>query len=164
MPNVKDLEKSCRTAVQTCAGYNLRRTARVVTQLFDGAFAPTGLRSTQVAVLQMVVLKQSPSVRQLAKEMAMDPSTLTRNLQPLVREGLVELAPAERGRAKQARLTPKGREKLDEVTARWERAQAEFVRRFGAKNWNQLRADLRDVADVIGEAIRKRKPSLIDDD
>lgn len=136
-------------AVETCAGYNLRRASRVVTQLFDSALEPTGLRSTQAAILQMIVATELGSVAELARELAMDPSTLTRNLQPLVRDGLVELVNAPRGRAKLARLTPQGRAKLDEVLVRWKQAQTEFVKRFGAKRWNQLRGELTAVTDAL---------------
>jgi DNA-binding MarR family transcriptional regulator len=136
-------------AVETCAGYNLRRTSRVVTQLFDTALEPTGLRSTQAAILQMIVATNSGSVAELARELAMDPSTLTRNLQPLIREGYVDLVNAPRGRAKLARLTTQGRAKLDQVLVHWKQAQAEFVKRFGAKRWNQLRAELTAVAEVL---------------
>ena len=136
-------------AVETCAGYNLRRASRVVTQVFDSALEPTGLRSTQAAILQMIVATDSNSVADLARELAMDPSTLTRNLQPLVREGLVELVNAPRGRAKLARLTPEGRAKLDQVLVHWKQAQAEFVKRFGSKRWNQLRGELNAVTDVL---------------
>lgn len=136
-------------AVETCAGYNLRRTSRVVTQLFDSALEPTGLRSTQAAILQMIVATDSGSVAGLARELAMDPSTLTRNLQPLVRDELVELVNAPRGRAKLARLTPKGRAKLDQVLVHWKQAQTEFVKRFGAKRWSQLRSELNAVTDLL---------------
>ena len=136
-------------AVETCAGYNLRRASRVVTQLFDSALEPTGLRSTQAAILQMIVATESGSVAELARELAMDPSTLTRNQQPLVRDGLVELVNAPRGRAKLARLTPQGRAKLDQLLVHWKQAQAEFVKRFGAKRWNQLRGELNAVTDVL---------------
>lgn len=135
--------------MENCAGYNLRRTSRVVTQLFDAAFAPTGLRSTQISILQMITVKNSPSVRQLAHEMAMDSSTLTRNLQPLVREGYVELLNANRGRAKLARLTHKGRAKLDQAVSIWQHAQSQFLKRFGAKRWRQLWSELRAVAAVL---------------
>ena len=153
-PDKLGAERACALAVETCAGYNLRRTSRVVTSLFDGALEPTGLRSTQVAILQMIVVKDSPSIAKLAREMAMDPSTLTRNLRPLIREGYVELIQAERGRAKLARLTPAGRAKLDEVMARWKEAQTAFIKRFGSKRWNQLRSELHAVVEAMN--IRQR--------
>ena len=137
-----DPEKACAAAVEICAGYNLRRTSRVVTSLFDCALEPTGLRSTQVAILQMIVVKDAPSIARLAREMVMDPSTLTRNLRPLIREGYVDLIKAPRGRAKVARLTDSGRAKLDEVMALWKEAQTVFIKRFGAKRWGQLRNEL----------------------
>ena len=144
-----DPEKACTAAVETCAGYNLRRTSRVVTSLFDCALEPTGLRSTQVAILQMIVVTDAPSIARLARQMAMDPSTLTRNLRPLVREGYVELVKAPRGRAKVAHLTDQGRAKLDEVMQRWREAQAVFVKRFGAKRWRLLRNELLAVVAAL---------------
>lgn len=159
--NGVDLKQACAAAVERCAGYNLRRTARLVTSLFDAAFAPLGLRSTQVAILQMIAVKNSPSMAQLARDMAMDPSTLTRNVRPLIREGLVELLQAERGRAKLARLTPAGRARLDEIMPRWKAAQAQFVKGFGAKRWNSLRGELHGVANAAGEERKKRRRGLL---
>ena len=149
-------ETACPEAVETCAGYNLRRTARAVTQVFDAAFAPSGLRSTQAAVLQMIAAKESSSLAELAREMEMDPSTLSRKLRPLVRDGLVDTETAGRGKAKPARLTSHGRAKLAEIMVRWQQAQAEFVRRFGSRRWEQLRNELRSAADAV-DARRQRE-------
>lgn len=135
-------ESACLAALEACAGYNLRRTSRIVTSLYDAVLEPTGIRSTQAAILQMIMTNEAPSNARLARAMAMDPSTLTRNLQPLVRKGYVELIQAPRGRAKLARLTPSGQAKLEEVMRHWKEAQAAFIKRFGAKRWNQLRGEL----------------------
>ena len=157
MPEGSETERLCRRAVDTCAAYNFRRTARVVTQFFDSAFAPLGLRATQVAVLQTIAVTNSSSIAQLAREMAMDPSTLVRNLKPLVRTGLVQCN-VDRGRAKQARLTPLGRSRIPEIMACWEQAQAQFGRRYGAARWNELRAELRFAREIVRAENERRRP------
>src|SRR5205085_8749197 len=67
----------------TCACSNVRKAARAVTQLFDEALQPTGLRSTQFTLLVAVALLDEAPVTQMAEALVMDRTTLARNLKPL---------------------------------------------------------------------------------
>src|SRR5690606_6392843 len=90
-PAKDPIVKRCVEALSHCGGFNLRRTARVVTQLYDQALEPTGIRSTQLVILWTVAVDDAPSMAQLARELVLDPSTLSRNVKPLVRRGLLEV-------------------------------------------------------------------------
>ena len=60
----------------------------------------------------------------LADRLVMDPTTLTRNLRPLARDGLLTLEPdPDDRRSRSLRLTAKGREALQAARPAWARAQ-----------------------------------------
>src|SRR5215217_5827709 len=86
-----------REVARACACANLRRAARAVTQVFDEALAPSGLRATQFTLLVTSRLMGESTINELAEKMAMDRTTLSRNLKPLVRSGLLEVRPGEDG-------------------------------------------------------------------
>jgi len=130
--------EACAQAVQTCACSNFRKVARAVTQLFDEALQPTGLRSTQLVILLAIKANPSPSIAQLARQLVMDASTLNRNLRPLEKRGLIQIADAQDGRRKVLRLTPEGEEAALQAVPHWQRAQSRLVENLGQPKWGQL--------------------------
>ena len=100
-------------AGHVCACFNLRKATRVVTQLYDEALKPAGLRSTQFAVLAATRALGPVSVNQLAEWIVMDRTTLTRNLKPLERDGLIAVRAGDDLRVRQVSLTAKGRKTLE---------------------------------------------------
>jgi DNA-binding MarR family transcriptional regulator len=126
-----------REVLRCCGSFNLRKAARSVTQLFDDILQPTGLRSTQVVLLVVLAVEHELSLTRLARELVLSPSTLSRNLQPLERDGLIETYSAgKRGRF--VRLTPQGRGALINAVPYWRRAQEKFTGLIGAQAWEEL--------------------------
>src|SRR5216684_3296788 len=74
-----------------CACSTLRRATRAVTAMYDAALAPSGLRITQLSVLSTLARLGPLPVTHLAREAALDRSTMGRNLDPLERRGLVRI-------------------------------------------------------------------------
>jgi DNA-binding MarR family transcriptional regulator len=128
MAGTDDLERASRDIEERCLGMALRKASRAVTQHYDEALAKTGLRSTQFSVL--VGLARAPEVplSRLAEALVMDRTTLTRNLAPLVRDGLVEERSAADGRVRFFALTGKGKKTFARVVPAWEAAQEHMVR------------------------------------
>src|SRR5919199_3046684 len=116
-----------REVARACACANLRKAARAVTQVFDEALAPSGLRVTQFTLLVTSRLSGESTINELAERMAMDRTTLSRNLKPLVRNGLLEVRPGEDGRTRLVRLTPAGKQALEEAYPFWQQAQQGIV-------------------------------------
>jgi DNA-binding MarR family transcriptional regulator len=127
----------------------LRKASRRVSQLYDSALEPCGLRITQRAILAQIARSDTPSLGELAEALVMDRGALTHNLKPLERDGLVEIRvdPQDR-RNRQVELTAKGRSKLDESQRLWKRAQDGFEAAFGAAKSAALREAL---AYVVSE-------------
>ncbi len=80
--------------LRECVCLNLRKATRTVTKLYDEAYRPIGIRSTQLPLLVAAFL-HSHTVTSLADEVALDRTTLSRNLIPLERKGWIEIAPSD---------------------------------------------------------------------
>ena len=131
---------------EDCNCFVVRSAARHVTQLYDQFLAPVGLHVTQFSILAKLKRLGPMTINALAKEMVMDRTTLGRNALPLERDGLIKIeASASDGRAKQLHLTKAGEKRLLAGREAWERAQARFDSRFGAKRAADFRAMLRAV-------------------
>ncbi len=134
-----------------CACANLRKASRAVTQLYDESLQPTGLRATQFTFLVALSVTGSISITDLAQQLVMDRTTLTRNLTLLEHRGLVAIAKGDDQRTRLVTLTNQGREALMKALPLWEQAQTRIVSGLGRAHWNTLLADLSDVVSLACE-------------
>ena len=134
-----------REVVENCVCHRTRMAARAVTRLYDDILRSVGLRATQLAVLVAVGGDDVVSITALAKFMGMDRSTLTRNLAPLDREGLIRVGNEGWRRSRTVEITKKGRGRLREALPLWEQAQAALRQKLGVRKWAVIRADLDDL-------------------
>ena len=124
----------------------VRSAARHVTQLYDQFLAPVGLHVTQFSILAKLKRLGPLTINALAREMAMDRTTLGRNVLPLERDGLIKIeASATDRRAKDLHLTKAGDKRLQAGREAWAQAQARFETRFGARRAADFRTMLRAV-------------------
>ena len=126
----------------TCAGFNLRRASRAVTQHFDHALAPVGLRTTQFTLLGALALAGPVSTNELSVGLVVDRTTLTRNLRLLRDAGLVESQPGRSGREVRFTLSDEGRDALARAIPIWREAQGSIVTAFGETRWPTMVAEL----------------------
>jgi DNA-binding MarR family transcriptional regulator len=126
----------------TCAGFNLRRASRAVTQHFDHALAPIGLRTTQFTLLGALALAGPVSTNELARGLVVDRTTLTRNLRLLRDAGLVEAHPGWGGREVRFVLSDEGCDALARAIPLWREAQDGIVAAFGETRWPKMVAEL----------------------
>ena len=130
-----------------CNCLAIRQAARHVTQFYDQLFAPTGLRATQFAILSRLRNAGPMSINALAALLVMDRTTLGRNILPLQRDGLIEVAAsADDRRRRELRLTDAGLQMHRDAVARWEEAQQRFNTVFGDERAAALRDMLREVS------------------
>jgi len=130
-----------------CNGTAMRRAMRRVSQIYDEALAPCGLRSTQKAVLDGIARAGRPTMGELAASLVLDRSALAHNIKPLEREGLVEVVADEHDkRNRLVALTEAGRAKLAQSMPLWEEAQRRFERAFGEEKARVFRATLDYIA------------------
>jgi DNA-binding MarR family transcriptional regulator len=100
----------------------LRRAGRAITRHYDEHLAASGLTIARYSLLSTLAMLGEPPLSGLGRELAMERSTLLRNLKPLVDEGLVAVAPARAGRANVARLTARGAKALEKARPYWRAA------------------------------------------
>jgi DNA-binding MarR family transcriptional regulator len=122
----------------------LRKASRRISQLYDVALAPSGLKTTQRAILAQIERSRSTTVGGLAEALVMDAGGLAHTLKPLIRDGLIatDVDPQDR-RNRLIRLTTVGRRKLKESDALWEAAQKGFEKSFGGVRSETLREAMR---------------------
>jgi len=136
-------------AENLCNVTALRKATRRISQLYDAMLAPTGLRSTQRAILVYVARYGSPTMSELAAALVLDRSALNHNLKPLERDGLLRVVvDQDDRRSRRILLSKLGEVKLRESTQAWQRAQQRFETSFGARQSAALRASLQLVASL----------------
>lgn len=126
------------TAPVGCTSFKLRQLNRRVSQHYDRIVGATGLKTSQYSLLSHVVKLGPVRPGELAGHMEMDASTLTRNLQPLVAQGWVEVGPGDDGRSRFVTATAAGRDKRSEAQREWKRAQLALNERLGLATVAQL--------------------------
>ena len=118
--------------LDVCLCHGTRRTARVLSRLYDAALAPFGLKVGQFGLLTAIGAFEPVSVPRLGEIMRMDPSTLSRNLKPLRAAGYVISAGGAGRRAAQVELTAHGRDTLAAALPSWQKVQGEVTRAIGS--------------------------------
>jgi DNA-binding MarR family transcriptional regulator len=130
----------------------LRQASRAVTRLYDDELRPVGLRTTQFSLLCFV--ERMGEVRQgdLGRRMALDETTLTRNLRLVIKAGWVEVRPGKDRREKLLHITSQGTEKLNRALPAWNRAQARMRALLSDHDWQSLMTALPGIAATLADS------------
>src|SRR5712692_1772251 len=135
-----------------CACANMRRAARAVTQLYDAALRPSGLRITQFTLLQVLATAGAPMTQgALGDLLAVDSTTLSRTLRPLERAKWIRRVEGSDARERRIELAALGRRALQRATPAWERAQRRLRSGLGRRDW----AKLQEVLTAAVEAVQR---------
>jgi DNA-binding MarR family transcriptional regulator len=127
----------------SCLCLHVQRAARAMARRYDEALRPAGLTSGQFSLMMSLNRPEPPTMGQVAALLAMDRTTLTANLKPLERRGLVRVVIDEADRrSRRLRLTSAGRTALAKAMPLWEEAQSETRRLLGTADPAMLRAGL----------------------
>ena len=132
-----------------CIASAIRKASRRLSQLYDDALGPAGMRSTQYSILFELNRrsKKPPTMRELADVLVMDRSALGHNLRPLQRDGLIALqGSSEDRRRRHVVMTAQGRARYRRATPLWEIAQHRFDEVYGKSKGEELRATLSVIA------------------
>ena len=135
----------------SCTCSRIRKAARRVTQIYDQFLEPTGLTITQFGLLAQLKRQDGITIGVLAERMIMDPTTLTRNLRPIEREGLIkQVADPEDRRARLLHLTPRGRAAFEKARPAWAKAQRHMETKLGESDVEVINAVLdRSLARLV---------------
>lgn len=126
-----------------CVSNNLHQTARAITKIYSEEMRPSGILRSQYSILGYLTRLGTIQLTELADSLYMDRTTLSRNLKPLEKRGLVSInkSPTD-ARAREVRLTAEGKAQFREATKYWRKAQKKIVTAFGEKNWADLESTL----------------------
>jgi DNA-binding MarR family transcriptional regulator len=133
-----------------CVGTAIRRADRALGRIYEEALRPTGLAPTQYSLLSIIARAPAPlTIHDLAGAQVMDRTTLTRVLAPLVRDGLIQLAPGEDRRTRIVTLTPEGESTLANARPYWREAQDRIIDLTGQDRIDALLAELAEVVSRV---------------
>jgi DNA-binding MarR family transcriptional regulator len=135
---------------QRCAGFNLRRATRAISRLYDEILRPSGLQGTQYSLLVTIAVAGPAPINQIADLQVMDRTTLTRNLKPLEKKGLIEITPGEDQRTRLVALTDLGQETLAQMFPLWQQAHNRVTEMLGTDRFNSLLGDLSAIVELAG--------------
>jgi len=139
-----------------CMCSSFRRTSRALTQLYEAAMRPLGLRATQFTIF--LVLSRTGEVSQghLGAMVAMDSTTLTRTLGILSRHGWIAGRPGRDRRERLLRLSSAGEAQLRRALPAWEKVQSRLRNQLGEQPWKnllQLTNQVTDITTTLGESL-----------
>ncbi len=123
----------------TCTSLNLRKAARAASHFLEGYLLPVGLHASQFGILNQLSKNGTIPMTCLADILSIDRTTLTRNLQIMQRDGLVDVALCGKDkRVRQVCMTDKGKDVFAKALPLWEQAEAALTERLGADNRQSL--------------------------
>jgi DNA-binding MarR family transcriptional regulator len=135
---------------------SFRRTSRALTQLYEEAIRPFGLRASQLSILQVLSRAGEVSQGQLGQMLAMDSTSLTRTLAIMIRQGWVAEHRGKDKRERRLRLAKSGEKLLQRTLPIWDKVQSKLRRQLGDETWNnllQLTRQVTGVATNTGDSI-----------
>jgi DNA-binding MarR family transcriptional regulator len=134
-----------------CTCKRLRMATRRISQIYDQHLEAAGLTVTQYSLLAQLNGLDGIGIGAFAERLVMDPTTLTRNLRPLQRRGLMVFAPdPDDRRSRTLHLTAKGRAALERGRPLWAEAQRQIEHAFGHADTAQLHAALERLVERLG--------------
>lgn len=139
-----------------CMCGSFRRTSRALTQLYENALRPLGLRATQFTILQALSLAGEVTQSQLGEILAMDSTTLTRTLQIMDRQGWIAERRGQDRRERRLRLAKGGETQFKRALPAWEKVQARLRRQLGEQTWK----DLLDITHQVTDLVTTPRPSI----
>jgi DNA-binding MarR family transcriptional regulator len=133
---------------RNCYATALRKASRRVSGLYDEILAPSGLRSTQFAILGELAGGEPVTINELAHALVLDRSGLGHSLRPLQRDGLIQLdKDAADRRNVRVTLTGAGRDHFERAYVLWRSAQDRVVAALGEAVAERLRDQLNELAE-----------------
>jgi DNA-binding MarR family transcriptional regulator len=146
--DLANFSKLALKIAKECSGVRIRQASRLLTRVYDDALRPLGINESQLSVLTAIAIfgERGATMGALASALLMDRTTLTRNVQPLEKAGLLLVArSAEDARARVVILTRAGERAIESAAPLWELAQKQVRRALGAPLFEAFRSRLDDV-------------------
>ena len=132
-----------------CACFDLRRTARAVSRMYDDFLRDAGLNITQFSLLRLICVEKDLSISTLGRYMVMDRTSITRALAPLERDRLIYSRAGADKRIRIISVTNKGRKLVESAEPKWRQAQEALMDTIGEDRWRAMSTVLRDTTRMV---------------
>lgn len=132
-----------------CVCLGLRRAARTVTRYYDEALRSCNLKATQFSLMAVLFSRGRTPFSALMARLATDQTTLTRNLKPLERRGLIRVTPGADRRTREIQLTTAGKSLYRRGVVLWRKAQKHASGVIGDQKWRRMRTQLDRLIDDL---------------
>jgi len=124
----------------------------VVTRIYDQELRKAGLEITHFSLLTALATTGGANQKRLSAGLAMDSTTLTRTLRPLLKQGWIRVKPGEDKRERMFSLTAAGRQKMAEAQPHWEQAEKRLRQRLGDAGWKNMKQVVARVTEAASAA------------
>jgi len=148
---------SCEAINRQCCCFNMRKVTRAVTQYFDRFLEPAGVRATQFTLLVALFSTKGKTLTEIAEDLVMDRTTLTRNLKPLEKMGLIATVQTLDKRSKAYMLTEKGEQTVDRCIPMWQQAQNSVVNSLGDETYKDIVGKLSRMLTITSNNKERKK-------
>jgi DNA-binding MarR family transcriptional regulator len=136
----------------SCVLRHITRTSRAVVSLWDRALKPSGLTGNQFHILSVLVASGEMNIKNLSRIVGMDATTVTRAIQPLIREGVLQTKVGVDARQRILHITARGRKQFQKALPLWEQVQKNVVNHFGNHEWADMMTGLGKVRESVRHA------------
>ena len=140
-----------------CLCATLRRASRALTQLYEEALRPVGLRGSQFTILQLLSLAGEVSQGEMGHMLAMDSTTLTRTLAIMSRNGWIVRRAGDDRRVTRIRWSNAGKKQFSRALPVWEAVQARARKKLRPGQWDELMTSSNDVARMAAAITNNRQ-------
>src|SRR6476619_3911138 len=132
-----------------CVAVRLRMLNRVITNVYDDALRPLGLKVSQMNILVAAAKMGTARPLEVCAYLHLDVSTLSRNVERMKARGWLEVVPDEDGRSQPFRLTPQGRKLLEKAIPAWSKSQQQVRKVLGDGFVEQLNQSVKRVRNGV---------------
>ena len=132
------------TIAGECIAVRMRMLNRVVTNIYDDALRPWGVRVSQMNILVAAGKMGTARPAEVCERLHLDVSTLSRNVERMKSRGWLEVIPDDDGRAQPFRLTNDGRKLLEKAAPAWKKAQKQAKSLLGE-----------GIVGLLGQAVKR---------
>lgn len=135
----------------------MRKVTRAVTQYFDRYLEPTGIRATQFTLLVELYFTKGKTLTEIAENLVMDRTTLTRNLKPLEKSGFIVTVQTLDKRSKAYVLSEKGEQIVEKCVPLWQQAQNSVVNSLGEDTYHDVIGKLSRLLSIANQPKERKK-------
>lgn len=132
-----------------CLCFNIRKASRMVTQIYDDALREIGYTPSQIMILSSIQELHSANINELAEAVSTDRTTVSRNLIPLRKNGLIKPCDCEDRREKAIMLTPKGGQVLQKASSIWQEKHLHVAGAIGTKRMSDFIVELNGILNML---------------